>query len=243
MHPPGRSPGQLFHPHTHSFDEQLAPPQTLPSSVTLPADTADQLLAKSGSPRIVLRYSDNPPITPAATDGASIFRCGDQSPAPWAAAYTKPRQEKALAADLLDHGVDYFLPLVERVTVSGGRRRRGLYPLFASYLFFKDTEEGRTAVFRTDRVAQLVSPPAVEQPRFVREMQAIEQALLECPEDIELHPHVVEGAHVRVTGGALKGAEGIVANCDTSLKIWLKMTALGTGVLVQVHADLIESSG
>ncbi len=47
------------------------------------------------------------------TEGASV-RC-------WWAVYTKSRQEKALARDLLAHQVPFYLPLVEKTAYYGSR--------------------------------------------------------------------------------------------------------------------------
>ena len=42
----------------------------------------------------------------------------------WWAIYTKPRQEKSLARDLLGYRVPFFLPLVAKRSVYRGRRIR-----------------------------------------------------------------------------------------------------------------------
>ena len=180
-------------------------------------------------------------MTPPSQEGGSVFAASDDPMGfPWSAAYTKSRQEKSLAADLLERGVPYFLPMIERVIVSGGRRRRGLHPLFASYIFFQDDETSRLSLMRTNRVVQVISPSDAEQSRFRMEMQSLEKALLACPGKIELHPRVVNGARVRILSGAMKGIEGLVVQSNNRSKIWLQVTALGTGVLVEVPTDLLE---
>ena len=40
----------------------------------------------------------------------------------WMVLYTKARQEKALARDLLRRQIPYYLPVVKRVSSHGGRR-------------------------------------------------------------------------------------------------------------------------
>jgi hypothetical protein len=93
----------------------------------------------------MIRLQDNPPMawpTPSATAEVK---------ADWTVVYCKPRQEKALGRDLCRRQVNYFLPMVLRETSSGGRRRRNLYPLFPSYLFFAGDEMDRLAVLKTER--------------------------------------------------------------------------------------------
>jgi len=188
----------------------------------------------------LLKVSDNPPITPVAHLNESIFERPGGRAGDWAALYTKPRQEKALASDLAKLGVDYFLPLVTRVFVSGGRKRTALHPLFPSYVFASMAEPSRLSVLRTDRIVQTIHPEPAQAETFVRELRAIEAAVLACPERIELQPRVVEGAWARITGGAMKGAEGKVVKSDNRTKIWLQVKTLGTGVLVEIESGLLE---
>lgn len=169
-----------------------------------------------------------------------MFDHPDVLEADWAALYCRPRQEKALAADLAKLGVDYFLPLVTRVFVSGGRKRTALHPLFPSYVFASMAERTKLSVLRTDRIVQTIQPEPAHAETFVSELRAIEAAVLSCPERIELQPRVVEGAWARITGGAMKGTEGKVVKSDNRTKIWLQVTTLGTGVVVEIESDLLE---
>src|SRR5438105_2419012 len=92
--------------------------------------------AKSREGQFMLRVEENPPAqSPVVEDLAS-------APGRWWVAHTRSRCEKALAWDLLRRGIVYFLPMVERVRMSGGRKRRFLLPLFPSYL--KETAAGET---------------------------------------------------------------------------------------------------
>ena len=103
---------------------------------------------------LMLKSSENPPIyLPADLDWSA-------SSMPWRVAYTKPRQEKSLARDLLQRNVAYFLPMLQKETTSGGRRRHGLYPLFKSYLFFRGDEDARLAVLKTERTVKIIDPVA-----------------------------------------------------------------------------------
>lgn len=173
--------------------------------------------------------------------GESIF---DRQPAggsDWVGLYTKPRQEKSLATDLASLGVDYFLPLVTRISISGGRRRKAQLPLFPSYVFASVPEKLRVPVARTQRIVQTLRPEQAQVDRFVRELQAIESAVLTCPEQIELQPRLVDGVRARVVGGAMRGTEGLVVKSNNRSKIWLQVTTLGTGVLVEIESDLLEA--
>jgi transcription antitermination factor NusG len=185
-------------------------------------------------PLAMLRLQDNPPATwPLDTVLTEIEGA-------WTVAYCKPRQEKALAWDLIDREVSYFLPLIKRETSSGGRRRRNFYPLFPSYVFFVGREQERLRVLRTDRVVRLIEISQAEQERFRDEISVLAQALESCPETVEVYPRVVPGARVRITSGPLKDVEGVVIQAENKRKLWLGVSVLGVGATVEIHADLVQ---
>ena len=87
----------------------------------------------------MLKLADNPRMLP------SEFQSVLDLPGAWWVAHTKARNEKALAFDLSDRGVGYYLPMAERIKVSGGRKRRVMLPLFTSCVFFTGGSDARIA--------------------------------------------------------------------------------------------------
>lgn len=182
----------------------------------------------------MIRLKDNPPMSwPTAI---SLVDVSDR----WAAAYCKPRQEKALAWDLMRLQINYFLPMVLRETSSGGRRRRNMYPLFPSYVFFAGDEQQRLRVLKTERVVRLIDVADVEQSQFRKELSSLEKAIECCPGSIELYPRIVPGAVVRIVTGPMKNVEGVVLKAHDKRKLWLGVSVLGVGATVEIHADLVE---
>ncbi len=182
----------------------------------------------------MLRLQDNPPMVHPA--GQPLERVSGL----WTAAYCKPRQEKALAWDLYRQEVPYFLPMIYRETSSGGRRRRNLYPMFKSYVFFAGGERERLAAAKTNRLLQLVEIDHAGQANFRQEIVSLELALRESPAEIKLYPQLATGRRVLITGGPMKGAEGIVINSDNPTRLWIGITLMGAGATVEIHADLVE---
>jgi transcription antitermination factor NusG len=186
----------------------------------------------------MLKLKANPTSTFSAVTGGESLDARDWSQ-PWAAAYCKPRQEKALAWDLRRLGVSYFLPMVLRETSSGGRRRRNMYPLFASYLFLAAGEQERLAAQRTDRVVKIVEVASGKQPTFRDELASLETVLRADPKSVKLHPSLAPGTWVRVISGPMKDVRGVVIEALPSRKLWLGITALGVGATVEIPADLV----
>ena len=187
----------------------------------------------------MLNLDKNPPIVYSAAQGAGVLDESDWAQ-PWTVAHCKPRQETALAWDLRQRGTSYFLPMVLRETSSGGRRRKNLYPLFASYLFLPAGEADRLAALKTNRVVRLIAVKDAQQASFKREIQSLETALRSYPDSLELHPRLAVGARVLVKSGPLKGIEGVVLQTGPKHKLWLGVSALGVGATVEIHPDLVE---
>src|SRR5436309_16129559 len=117
----------------------------------------------------MLKFQDNPAMLPAGA--ASVAELSGD----WWVAHTKARNEKSLAHELADRGVGYYLPMVERVRISGGRKRRLLLPLFTSYVFFCGGVDDRYAALAPGRVCQVI--PVTDRERFVAEWANVESAL------------------------------------------------------------------
>jgi transcriptional antiterminator RfaH len=183
----------------------------------------------------MIPLKDNPPIV--WPDGVLS---GD-STVEWTAVYTKPRQEKALAWDLLQREAPFFLPMVLRETSSGGRRRRNLYPLFPSYLFVAGGEAEQLKALRTDRAVRLVRAEPGAQQQLGDELRALELALRHFPNSLELHPRLTPGVPARIKAGPMAGVEGLVLDGGSHNKLWLAVSCLGVGATVEIHPDLVES--
>ncbi|MCC6493147.1 MAG: hypothetical protein IT424_09005 [Pirellulales bacterium] len=182
----------------------------------------------------MIRLEDNPPVV----SPASALEAG--SDLLWTAVYCKPRQEKALAWELHQRNIPYFLPMVLRETSSGGRRRRNLYPLFPSYLFIAGGEAERLGVLKTNRAVNLIRPPQGGEEVLRRELTALAAALQSFPDSLELQPRLQAGVAARIRSGPMAGVEGVVLHVGARRKLWLGISCLGVGATVEIPADLVE---
>ena len=181
----------------------------------------------------MLKLEDNPPAVfpeDALTDSDSR----------WWVAHTKARREKALAWDLHANNIPYFLPMIERNKVWGGRKRKVLKPLFSSYLFFCGNEEDRSTAFGTDHLCATLVVPQRDQ--FVNELRAIHRALSEKI-DLEIDGLAAPGRRCRVKEGPLKGIEGTVVHRQGRTRLMLNVTVVGRGTSLEIDADLLEALG
>ena len=158
-------------------------------------------------------------------------------PGDWWVAHTKSRAEKALAWDLMAQSITYFLPLVSKSAVWGGRRRNVLLPLFASYVFVCGSSEDRYQTLRTGRVCQMI--PVSRRQQFVEEIEAIRRAI-EADEPMQLYPFAAVGRRCRVARGLLRGTEGIVVQSRSGTRLVLQVTMLGQAASLEISAEDLE---
>ena len=185
----------------------------------------------------MLRLSDNPPILHAGS-GVTIeeSRLCDLS-GRWWVAHTKSRCEKAFAWEMVEHGIGYFLPLIERVRMSGGRKRHVLWPLFPGYVFLCGEDADRLTAMRTNRLCQTIDVP--DQAALVDQMTGIETALL-TDMQLDPYPHLAVGRRCRINSGPFEGQTGIVLDRGRLPRIVLEISVLGVGAAMEIDADLLE---
>ncbi len=155
----------------------------------------------------------------------------------WWAVYTKARQEKSLARQLVGLDVPFYLPLIPRVTNIGGRRVKSLLPLFSGYLFVYASDEQRLNTLATNRVAHMWS--ASDTCELTRDLQAI-QAIIESGVPLTTEGRLQAGQRVRVKNGALEGLEGVVLSRRGEDRLLVSVHFLQQGVSIQIKDYLLE---
>ena len=179
----------------------------------------------------MLKLSENPPML--SCGAASVAEMDGR----WWVAHTKARFEKAFAWDLLRRGVGYFLPLVEKVSIRHGRKRRALLPLFPSYVFFCGDAEVRSTAMTTNRLCRVID--VTDQQKLVGEFVPIERAL-SGKAKLDLHPFAAVGRRCRITAGPFEGIEGKVIQRRETTRIVLEISVLGQGACMEIDADLLR---
>ncbi|HZN34037.1 MAG TPA: transcription termination/antitermination NusG family protein [Pirellulaceae bacterium] len=159
------------------------------------------------------------------------------APRKWWAVYTKSRQEKSLARDLLSQDIPFYLPLVPKVSVIAGRRVKSELPLFGSYLFLFATDDERVLTLATKRVAHLVSAPdATEITRALRQIQQ----LIAAGVPMTVEGRLCAGRRVRIKHGSLMGLEGVVVARRGEDRLLVTVDFLQQGVSILISDYQVE---
>jgi transcriptional antiterminator RfaH len=155
----------------------------------------------------------------------------------WWAIYTKPRQEKSLARDLLACQVPFYLPLIPKRVIYRGRRIESQLPMFSGYLFLYGSDEERLKAISTNRVSQLIT---VHDPdELVRDLRSI-HTLIQSNAPLTIESRLQPGARVRVTHGPFMGMEGTIEACKSGYRLIVAVQLLQRGVSLEIDDACIE---
>ncbi len=155
----------------------------------------------------------------------------------WWVAHTKSRFEKSFAWDMLRRDVGYFLPMIEKVKIYSGKKRKVLIPLFPSYVFVCGSEQDRYNALATNRICRMID--VTDQQELINELLAIEKTVTSQAE-IEPYPYPPKGSKCRIAAGSLKGLEGVVIRKTKRARLVLQVSILGQGAAIEIDADLLE---
>ena len=154
------------------------------------------------------------PILPAEPEyyAPNLWECESnfttQADARWWCLHTRPRQEKAMARDLLKQHLTYYLPQVVREDyTNGGRKIRSMVPFFSSYLFLYGDDRARVASLRGNRLVNVLE--VGDQRSLEHDLRQINR-MLHSGLSVRTEPSIEIGAKVRILTGPLEGIEGTV---------------------------------
>jgi transcriptional antiterminator RfaH len=162
---------------------------------------------------------------------------GDMADRRWFALYTKARQEKSLARELLKLQIPFYLPLVRKANVSRGRKRISQMPLFGGYVFLFGADEERIRCLATNRISRVL---AVERPeQLVFDLRQFRQ-LIAANAPLTIEARLAPGRRVRVRQGPFAGLEGTVLKRRAETRLLVAINFLQKGASVEIDDFSLE---
>lgn len=155
----------------------------------------------------------------------------------WWAVYTKARQEKALARQLLGWQVPFYLPLLPQETMTRGRRVRSHLPLFAGYLFLYGTEEERVRSLTTNRISRILD--VANQEELFCDLRQVRE-VIESGAPLTVESRLEPGQRVRVKFGAFAGMEGTVVQRRGRVRLLIAVNYLQQGISIEIDDMMVE---
>ena len=171
-------------------------------------------------------------LTPAVT-GLAIAEAE-----PWYVTYTRPRHEKRVAQQLVEHGIGCFLPLYCSVRRWKDRRKVLDLPLFPGYVFVKVNDQNRLSLLRLPGVLGLICVQGKPARVPSTEIQNLRHGLGSGNQP-RPHPYLQAGRKVRIRSGALSGVEGIFVRRRDGARVVLSISLIQRSVSVEIdEADV-----
>lgn len=155
----------------------------------------------------------------------------------WWAVYTKSRQEKAFARQLVGQEVPFYLPLIPKDNIIRGRRVRSHVPLFTGYVFLFGTDNERITALTTNRVSRIL--PVCDEEQLRQDLAQV-KLLIEQDAPLALERRLVPGDLVRVKTGLLRGLEGVVIRRHGKQRLLVAVNYLQQGVSVEIDDCALE---
>jgi transcription termination/antitermination protein NusG len=152
----------------------------------------------------------------------------------WYAAYTRPRHEKNVAAQLGMRAVETYLPLYRAIHNWNGRKAEVNLPLFPGYVFIKVPLTDRVRVLEQPGVVRLVGVHGKATPLPDDEIEQLRSALAFCK--AEPYPFMVPGEKVRIRTGPMAGFEGKILRRKGKVRLVVSLDLIQRSIVLELDA-------
>jgi transcription antitermination factor NusG len=153
----------------------------------------------------------------------------------WYALRTRSRHEKRVREQLEAHGIEPFLPLVERWRQWKDRRKKVAFPLFPGYCFARFPLSQRVVVVSTQGVVQILGNQEGPVPVPEAEIDAVRR-LVESTLPYDPYPYLTEGMQVEVIRGPLSGLRGLLLRKGARARLVIGVALIHQGASVELDA-------
>ncbi|MCK5170562.1 MAG: UpxY family transcription antiterminator [Bacteroidales bacterium] len=158
----------------------------------------------------------------------------------WFALYTKSRSEKKVNQELINKGIDCYLPLERRLKLWSDRKKWVEEPFIRSYIFVNIEECNLQKALNTQGVVTVIRFSG--KPAPVREEQIkIIQSVLSSGEEHELSTENFEPEEkVEVTQGSLKGLVGEMVYHLNKYKVLVRIESINQNILIRINPSYLR---
>ena len=164
----------------------------------------------------------------------STFSAVNKTSPNWYAAYTKPRHEKNVAAQLGMREVETYLPLYRTIHNWNGRKAEVNLPLFPGYVFVKVPVAERVRVLEQPGVVRLVGVNGKATPLPDDEIERLRASLAFCK--AEPFPFMVPGEKIRIRTGPMAGFEGKILRRKGSVRLVVSLDLIQRSIVIELDA-------
>ncbi|BAX82646.1 UpxY family transcription antiterminator [Labilibaculum antarcticum] len=164
-----------------------------------------------------------------------------KAPSSWYAIYTKSRSEKKLYDELIEKGLEGYMPVRKELRVWSDRKKWVETPLFTSYVFVRVNKFEYFEVLKSDLAVRYVSFEGKAVPIPANQIEAIRFFLSDSNRDVEMtSENLKKGDLLEVIKGPLKGVQGEVIQMRGKSRIVLRFPSLGCCVHTEISLAEVE---
>ena len=160
----------------------------------------------------------------------------------WYALYLRSRYEKVAESELLEKGIESFLPMIEEIRVWSDRKKRVQMPMFRGYLFVRSDLRDRERILQTNGVVHLVGIRGKPSPIPDKQIDWV-KIVVGQPHRVKREPVLATGEHVRVVAGPFSGIEGIVTCVRVNSRVVINLDVIAQAVSVDVDPGFVVPIG
>ena len=158
----------------------------------------------------------------------------------WFALYTKSRSEKKVNQELIDKGIESYLPLEKKLKIWSDRKKWVEEPFIRSYVFVKIEAKELQQALNTVGVVSVIrfgGVPAVIQEDHIN----IIKSLLSGNEEYEISTEKFEqGEEVEITKGSLKGFFGEMVHHLNKYKVLVRISSINQNILIRINPSYLK---
>ena len=159
----------------------------------------------------------------------------------WYAIYTRSRSEKKLHEELVEKGVECYLPLKRELRVWSDRKKWVESPMFTSYVFVRVSEREYYDAISSIWAARYVCFSGKAVPIPESQIEALKLFLADNKRNVELTSESMKkGDQLEVTIGPLKGVRGELIQLRGKHRIVLRFISLGCCVHADISLDEVK---
>ena len=159
----------------------------------------------------------------------------------WIVVRSKPRSEKIVYDQLLEKGIEAYLPLLKERRKWSDRKKWVEFPLFSSYLFANIELKNSIFVLQTHGVSSLVKfgeEIAIVQDKIIKTIKlAIDGGYQLTPTE-----YFIAGNEVEVIEGPMKGVKGIIVQLKGKDRLIIKIDAIQQALSINIDSRFIRNS-
>lgn len=157
----------------------------------------------------------------------------------WYALYTRPRHEKKVHDQLIEKGVESFLPLQKEKRKWKDRRKVVEMPLFNGYVFINIHLKDRYNALQTHGVVRLVSfggEPACIPNWQIEQLQRV----IADSDSFQAEEYLKVGDYVEITGGPLRGIRGYLRESRGESRVAILIDGIYQSTSFIVDRELLQ---